>query len=100
MEQSSGDSSEEEEEEKCVYEEDILMDEMERLIRLHQKESMDLGSDAPPLFLFYSMHLVHMPLQVKEEILKQFDFIDDKWRKLMHAMVSEMDSNVGRIVKV
>mmetsp|Transcript_526 Transcript_526/g.1233 ORF Transcript_526/g.1233 Transcript_526/m.1233 type:complete len:602 (-) Transcript_526:288-2093(-) len=87
-----------EEEEKCVYEEDILMDEIEQLIRKYHNDSLALGSDAPPLFLFYSMHLVHMPLQVKNAILEKFDFIDDKWRQLMHAMVSEMDSNVGRIV--
>ena len=97
--QGGEEESEEGGEEKCVYEEDILMDEMERLIRQHQKEALALDSDAP-LFLFYSMHLVHMPLQVKDEILKKFDFIDDRWRKLMHAMVSEMDSNVGRIVEV
>ena len=87
-------------EEKCVYEEDILVDEMEKVIRQHHIDTNALGSDAPPLFLFYSMHLVHMPLQAKEAILEKFDFIDDRWRKLMHAMVSEMDSNIGRIVDV
>lgn len=88
------------EEDKCVYEEDILVDEIEKLIRQYHEDSLVLGSDAPPLFLFYSMHLVHMPLQVKNAILEKFNFIDDRWRQLMHAMVSEMDSNVGRIVEV
>lgn len=85
-------------EEKCVYEEDILVDEVVKVLQEFQR-GLEAG-DESPLFLFYSMHLVHMPLQVKEEILRKFDFIDDRWRKLMHAMVYEMDRNVGHIVEV
>eukprot|EP00602_Paraphysomonas_sp_CaronLab_P009079 CAMPEP_0185026322 /NCGR_PEP_ID=MMETSP1103-20130426/10261_1 /TAXON_ID=36769 /ORGANISM="Paraphysomonas bandaiensis, Strain Caron Lab Isolate" /LENGTH=435 /DNA_ID=CAMNT_0027559857 /DNA_START=483 /DNA_END=1790 /DNA_ORIENTATION=+ len=78
------------ENEKCVFEEDILMDEVQRVIRSHDTST--------PLFMFYSMHLVHMPLQIKEQLLEEFNFIDDKWRQLMHAMVYQVDINVGLIV--
>ena len=51
-----------------------------------------------PLFLFYSMHLVHMPLQVQEEKLAEFSNINNKYRQLMHAMVNTMDNYVGELV--
>ena len=42
--------------EACVYEEDLLFNEVVDIIKTHDSNI--------PLFLFYSMHLVHMPLQV------------------------------------
>lgn len=45
--------------ETCVFEEDILMQEVLQVLRAHDP--------AQPLFMFYSMHLVHMPLQVRGE---------------------------------
>ena len=40
----------------CVYEEQLLTNAVKDVIRAHD--------DSKPLFLFWSMHLVHMPLQV------------------------------------
>ncbi|CAE7691967.1 Arsb, partial [Symbiodinium microadriaticum] len=52
---SCADQSQHPESEICVYEEDILMQEVQSVLRAHDPEE--------PLFMFYSMHLVHMPLQ-------------------------------------
>ena len=98
------------------------MREVQSVLRSHDPKE--------PLFMFYSMHLVHMPLQVccseawsrhiwistrtythaytypndsfpqiKEALLEEFSFIDDPWRRLMHAMVYQLDINVGAIVQ-
>ena len=74
----------------CVYEEDILYNEILNIIDDHDKDV--------PLFLFYSMHLVHMPLQAKQTALDEFDFIDNRFRQEMHAMVNTMDVYIGGIV--
>ena len=52
-----------------------------------------------PLFLFYSMHLVHMPLQIPSEYEEKFSFIPDRYRRLNHAMAYFMDQKVGDIVE-
>lgn len=51
-----------------------------------------------PLFLFYSSHLVHTPLQVPEKYLKKFAFIDNIQRRHYAAMVNYLDMVVGRLV--
>jgi arylsulfatase B len=52
--------------EVCVYEEDLFFREVRDIISSHDTEM--------PLFLFYSMHLVHMPLQVSTSDVKFCDF--------------------------
>mmetsp|Transcript_26164 Transcript_26164/g.43592 ORF Transcript_26164/g.43592 Transcript_26164/m.43592 type:complete len:549 (+) Transcript_26164:25-1671(+) len=110
----------EEEEERCVYEEDVLLAEAKRVILDHhnrqqqqqaavsnklsvqaeEREEAESGeSDSyEPLFMVYSTHLVHMPLQIKEELLEEFSYIDQVYRRHMHAMVSQLDANIGEIV--
>jgi arylsulfatase B len=76
----------------CVYEDDIFAQEVERVLESHDPDH--------PLFLFYSMHLVHMPLQAKQAKLDAFSFINDTFRREMHAMASTLDDYVGRVEEV
>lgn len=78
--------------ETCVYEDDIFLEEIKNIITSH-----DVASDVP-LFLFYSMHLVHMPLQAKQNKLDQFAFINDMHRREMHAMVNTVDDYIGEVI--
>ena len=61
------------ESETCVFEEEILGKEVRRIISTHDVSS------SKPMFLFWSMHLVHMPLQVPNEYLSRFSQIDDSY---------------------
>ncbi|CAK0827737.1 unnamed protein product [Prorocentrum cordatum] len=76
--------------ETCVYEERVLTDRVKDVIHSH--------SASEPLFLFWSMHLVHYPLQVPREYLQKFAFIENSNRRHLHAMVNYMDDVVGEVV--
>ena len=52
---------------------------------------------ASPLFLYYAPHIVHDPLQVPDDYLKQFSFIDDNNRQYYHAMVKYLDDVMGEL---
>eukprot|EP00947_MAST-08B_sp_MAST-8B-sp1_P005442 g5442.t1 len=82
--------------ERCVFEEDVLLAEVKDIVRSHDIESP--GSEAAPLFLFWSMHLVHMPLQVPQATLDRFASIDDQYRRKMHAMTSYLDQSLGQLI--
>lgn len=77
---------------RCVYEERDLTDEVVRVLRSHDPSE--------PLFLFWSMHLVHMPLEVPDAYLDKFSFIEDEHRRHYHAMAFYMDERVGEVVSV
>jgi arylsulfatase B len=76
----------------CVYEDGLFEAEVVRSIENHD------GAKAP-LFLFWSPHIVHAPLEVPERFLRRFDGIAaDDWRRQRYlAMVSFMDSAVGNV---
>eukprot|EP00605_Chrysophyceae_sp_TOSAG23-4_P001295 GSChrysophyteH1.ASY1.ANO1.1409.1 assembled CDS len=82
---------------RCVYEESLLVSEV---IRILHETATERTKDAssPPLFLFYSPHLVHMPLEPLQAVLEEFKHISDPHRRKMHAMVKTMDTYVGEIV--
>ncbi len=62
----------------CVYEPIILKQRVETLIRQQAaKEQEQAAFD--PLFIFWSMHLVHMPLEVPTSYLNKFSFIKDRY---------------------
>lgn len=73
-----------------MYEEKLLTDHVISTI-----ESHDLSQ---PLFLFWASHLIHMPLQVPQSYEDKFSFIDNKYRRLNHAMGNYLDDEVGRVV--
>eukprot|EP00041_Stephanoeca_diplocostata_P016857 m.334494 g.334494 ORF g.334494 m.334494 type:complete len:565 (+) comp20507_c1_seq2:254-1948(+) len=76
--------------ERCIYEEALFTTRVLDLVNFHNVSE--------PLFLFWAMHLVHMPLQVPMEYIEKFSFIDDSYRRLNHAMGNYMDSDIGRVV--
>lgn len=78
--------------ETCVYEEQVLVNEVLRQINTHS------SSSSKPLYLLYSMHLVHMPLEAQEEALAKFAHIHNEYRRQMHAMTYTVDLYVGQIV--
>jgi len=75
----------------CVYEEELLTDEVVRLINA-------ANASTDPLFLFWSTHLVHFPLQAPRSYLEGFHFVDNDLRRHMAAMVSYLDDAIGRVV--
>lgn len=76
--------------ETCVYEEKVLTDRVKEIIRDHNASE--------PLFLFWSMHLVHYPLQVPDKYLQRFSFIQNTQRRHLHAMVNYMDEELGEVI--
>lgn len=79
----------------CVYEERLLADHAVRAVERH-----DTTDASAPLFLYWAMHLVHMPLQVPDAYLALFNAstIPDERRRFMTAMVRYADDEVGRLV--
>ena len=71
--------------EECLFKERVL-------------EVINNHDPSTPLFLYYAPHIVHMPYEVPEAYLKKFCFIDDKLRRVYHAMVKYLDDNVGEIL--
>lgn len=53
-----------------------------------------------PFFMFLAYNAPHVPLQAKEEDIKQFENIADKDRQTYAAMVYAVDRGVAEIVKV
>jgi arylsulfatase I/J len=74
----------------CVYEDVLFEGRMTSVIEAHQ-------SGDKPLFLFWSTHIVHGPLQVPDASLENFSFIPDKSRATYHSMVNWIDGAIGRV---
>lgn len=51
-----------------------------------------------PFFLTLAFNAVHSPLQATDEVLGQFESIDDIQRRIFAAMLSSMDSSVGTVL--
>ena len=72
----------------------------EELFERHSLEAIKSHDPTKqPLFLFHSFHLVHTPLQVPEDDLNLFSFVDYLNRRKYAAMVYYMDRTVGRLIK-
>ena len=94
------------------YEEFIFLRRMQEIIENHNASE--------PLFLFYAPHVAHCPLQVPQDYLDKFDFIEEdsqycqaqtpnilprnqsqppfSCRKQYHAMVHLLDDILGQLV--
>jgi arylsulfatase B len=80
----------------CVYEEELLADHVVSILNSHQKTDGN-----KPLFLYWAMHLVHMPLQVPNSYLEKYpeNLYPNVHRQHMTAMVNYMDDEVGRVLQ-
>jgi len=68
----------------------LLAEDAVRLIRERDRER--------PLFLYAAFGAPHLPNEAPPETVARYDTIADEKRRLHAAMVSELDSAVGRIV--
>mmetsp|Transcript_15023 Transcript_15023/g.33125 ORF Transcript_15023/g.33125 Transcript_15023/m.33125 type:complete len:658 (+) Transcript_15023:78-2051(+) len=91
---------EDEESDPACYEEYLFKERVLEIIRNHDVSS--------PLFLFYSFHLIHTPLQVPKAWLHKIDDMvkaaggkpfDDQNRRLYAAMTLYMDAAIGEAVE-
>lgn len=76
--------------EVCRYEDDIFVKEVLSIISTHEASI--------PLFLVYSMHLTHFPLEAPQSQLDTFAFVDSPLRQRMSAMTNLVDQYVGQVV--
>jgi len=76
--------------EVCRYEDDIFLKEVLTIVSSHEATI--------PLFLVYSMHLTHFPLEAPQSQLDAFAFVDSPLRQRMNAMTNLVDQYVGQVV--
>lgn len=87
----------------CVFEEQILLDRVLELIngfgaRQAHPEAVKGDTSDDGMFLLWSSHLVHMPLQAPAAFVSKFSDVDDPQRKMMRAMTNFLDDAVGQMV--
>eukprot|EP01063_Lacrimia_lanifica_P010335 TRINITY_DN1703_c0_g2_i1.p1 TRINITY_DN1703_c0_g2~~TRINITY_DN1703_c0_g2_i1.p1 ORF type:complete len:517 (+),score=164.14 TRINITY_DN1703_c0_g2_i1:37-1587(+) len=77
-----------------VYEEEYFLNHSLAVIRGHN------ATVDGPMFLFHSFHLVHVPLEVPQSYLAQFEFVkgSPRQRRPYAAMTKLMDDHVGALV--
>jgi arylsulfatase B len=75
------------------YEEYLFTDNSLKVINEH-----NASNAAAPLFLVHAFHTVHTPLQIPEERIKHFKYLENKDRRTYAAMVAYMDSAIGQFV--
>ncbi len=75
---------------KDRYEEALFKDRVLDVIAKHDPST--------PLFLYYAPHIVHDPLEVPQDYVDKFSFIDDLDRQHYHAMVNYLDDVIGEVV--
>ena len=52
-----------------------------------------------PFFLWISYNAPHTPLQAPREYVDQFSHIKDPVKRIYRAMISNLDDNIGRLIK-
>ena len=85
---------------QCEYEETIFVKEVKDILTAHAEDVQANEDAAKPLFLYYSMHLVHTLLLTTEEMDTLFSYIDDPVQRKMTSMAYMMDLYVGEIERV
>ena len=76
----------------CVYEDVMFHDRVLKIIREHSKQEPHR-----PLFLFWSTHVIHGPLQVPRRYYDAYEGISDERRKRYLAMVRWLDDAVSNV---
>jgi len=74
----------------CVYEDTLFTNQVLDIIQSHDPDV--------PLFIYWAPHTIHAPLQVPQDILDKFSFIDHPARRFYQAMTYFMDSSIGQVV--
>jgi arylsulfatase I/J len=74
----------------CVYEDLLFKNQVLSVIEAHDPSE--------PLYIYWAPHNVHEPLEVPQEVLNKFMFIDVVPRRRYLAMVNFMDSAIGEVV--
>ena len=77
----------------CKYEDALFLDFVLDAINQHDLEG------SKPLFLFWSPHIAHTPLQVPKVYLDKFSNVHDWRRRRYLAMVNYLDDGIGRVVE-
>ena len=72
------------------YEEGLFKEQLLKVIKNHNASTA--------LFLYYAAHIVHRPYEVPAKYLNKFNFIDEPYRRVYHAMVNYLDDVVGEVV--
>jgi len=62
----------------CVYEDQLFSDRV--------MSAVTRPKSSKPFFIFWAPRIVHSPLQVPDEQLAKFSFINDTARRIYHAM--------------
>ena len=52
-----------------------------------------------PFFLYLAYGAEHSPLQAPDELVRKYDFIEDRNRRIYAAMVEAMDIGIERVLK-
>ena len=69
---------------------------------LFQQRAIDIIENHPedePLFLYVPFQSVHDPIEVPDEYVDNFEYIDNEKRKKYLGMILAMDEAVGNIIK-
>jgi arylsulfatase I/J len=77
----------------CVYLEERISNHTIANILAH-----DPATDGP-LFAFHATHSVHVPLEVVPDAFERFASLDFEPRRAEHAMVFNVDREIGRIIQ-
>lgn len=72
------------------YSTHLLAADAERFIDNHKSEQ--------PFFLFLSFNAPHLPNEAPEKSVADYDFIQDPKRRVHAAMITELDTAIGRVV--
>ena len=77
----------------CKYEDELFLDFVLNAINNHNTSDVET-----PLFLFWSPHIAHTPLQVPKLYLDKFAYVTDWRRRRYLAMVNYLDDGIGKVV--
>eukprot|EP01043_Picozoa_sp_COSAG02_P010021 COSAG02_NODE_346_length_24113_cov_13.213001_11_plen_165_part_00 len=78
----------------CTYEDDMLYN---RVVTVLDNHAAAAPAESP-LFLFWSTHACHGPLEVPQATLNQFSFMSDTRARLYAALTNHLDSMVKNAV--